>query len=859
MRDQTVALSPHEILELSSGDPERAMKAADQYLEGGHGSEGDRSTVYRAMSMAVRLLGNPERALETATEARALAAGAGDGEQELLAVLAMTGPMAMTGRSAEALELVEDASSLATTPYLRARIAYQLAVVRMIRGDVTGAIPLLESALDPFRGEPDPVMLRSALQNLGNLEVVTGRLDRAERHLLEALDVALDRDEGPAISGIKQNLGLLASYRGDIPEALSFLAESDEIYMRLTGESAPQHATRCDVLMSAGLFREAQQLASEIADAHRVSGDPEHLPEALVVQARAALLAEDPATAGATAAEAVDLLRRQGRESIAHEVERIALEARYRLEGASQALLEEAASVASGLRAEALVVPAAQAALLAGRIAIDLEDRAAAVGAMSTVAEVGAVPVELRVEVHAAKALLRQLEGDGRGADAAARSGLRLIDEYQAVLGATDLRMGLEQHGVELGSIGLGLALASGRPRRVLRWMERTRARSLRFRPVVADDDAEIQGPLAELRRVEADLRSPENRNDRSLLRRRRRLQEQVRRMDRRRRATQMISEFDVPSLVEEVADRALLEIAVHDGRLVGVLVSRGRARLLELGAYDAARREIERVRFGMRRSARLGRPFDREPLEVLDSLLLGGLQVDVDDLVIVPPPSLMSVPWSALPSFSGTSLTVSPSAEMWWRSLRGDLRTGASVVVAGGPGLAVADEEVESVRRLYDQAITFSPDSSVHEVRQSLEGASTAHIACHATFAVENPMFSSLRLGDGDLYVYDIERLSAPPAIVVLSACDSGYTDARSGDELAGLTSALLTMGTRSVIASVGLVPDSPVTSDLMVGFHQGLIAGSSPARALSSARSALLDDPQTAVVAASFICVGA
>lgn len=145
-----------------------------------------------------------------------------------------------------------------------------------------------------------------------------------------------------------------------------------------------------------------------------------------------------------------------------------------------------------------------------------------------------------------------------------------------------------------------------------------------------------------------------------------------------------------------------------------------------------------------------------------------------------------------------------------------------------------------------------------MEEVTGAIGGARLAHIACHATFQGENPMFSSLRLGDGDLNVYDIERLVSPPSTVVLSACDSGYSDARSGVELAGMTSALLSMGTRTVVASVGLVPDSSATSELMVRFHRRLRAGLEPARALSAAQEESMDDPESLLAAASFICVG-
>ncbi|HEU4895102.1 MAG TPA: CHAT domain-containing protein, partial [Acidimicrobiia bacterium] len=142
---------------------------------------------------------------------------------------------------------------------------------------------------------------------------------------------------------------------------------------------------------------------------------------------------------------------------------------------------------------------------------------------------------------------------------------------------------------------------------------------------------------------------------------------------------------------------------------------------------------------------------------------------------------------------------------------------------------------------------------------RDEIMGASIAHVACHASFEVANPMFSSLRLGDGDLYVYDVERLSAPPSTVVLSACDSGYSEARPGEELAGLTSALLRMGTRAVVASIGLVPDSPATSALMVDFHRRLISGSTTAAALAAAQRESASDPAGLIAASSFIHVGA
>jgi CHAT domain-containing protein len=184
----------------------------------------------------------------------------------------------------------------------------------------------------------------------------------------------------------------------------------------------------------------------------------------------------------------------------------------------------------------------------------------------------------------------------------------------------------------------------------------------------------------------------------------------------------------------------------------------------------------------------------------------------------------------------------------------------GKSVLLAAGPDLELSDSEVREVGALYPSAtMLMATESTVGRVQALLDGAHVAHVATHAVFQLENPMFSSLRLVDGDLSVYDIERLDNAPDVVVLSACDSGFTDAHAGQELMGLSAAMLSMGTKSIIASVGLVPDSTATKDLMVELHRGLIAGLTPARALHEAQTGVAGTPQGYIAASSFICIGA
>ena len=44
--------------------------------------------------------------------------------------------------------------------------------------------------------------------------------------------------------------------------------------------------------------------------------------------------------------------------------------------------------------------------------------------------------------------------------------------------------------------------------------------------------------------------------------------------------------------------------------------------------------------------------------------------------------------------------------------------------------------------------------------VLDAIDGARVVHFAAHGTFRADSPLFSALRLDDGPLTVYDLERL---------------------------------------------------------------------------------------------------
>ena len=132
--------------------------------------------------------------------------------------------------------------------------------------------------------------------------------------------------------------------------------------------------------------------------------------------------------------------------------------------------------------------------------------------------------------------------------------------------------------------------------------------------------------------------------------------------------------------------------------------------------------------------------------------------------------------------------------------------------LLVAGPGLAHADAEVSALAELYGDAVTLTGDAArVDAVAAALRECDRAHLACHGSFRDDNPLFSALLLADGPLTVHDLESLGAGPRELVLSACDSGRSVVRAGDELMGLTSALLAIGAASIVASTVAVPDAP------------------------------------------------
>ena len=154
-------------------------------------------------------------------------------------------------------------------------------------------------------------------------------------------------------------------------------------------------------------------------------------------------------------------------------------------------------------------------------------------------------------------------------------------------------------------------------------------------------------------------------------------------------------------------------------------------------------------------------------------------------------------------------------------------------------------------LKRFSDEAAT------VEALRENSPNVDVLHLACHAQFRSDNPLFSSLRLGDGWFTARDAYGLKMNCGLVTLSACETGMNTVAPGDELMGLARGFLSAGSPTVVLSLWTIDDQ-ATAELMVTFYEELARTKSPATALRSAQVKLLQQRPHPFFWSPFVLVG-
>jgi tetratricopeptide (TPR) repeat protein len=773
-------------------------------------------------------------------------------------------------RLAEADLVIRDVELTA----LRASVHGQRALLLLRSGDVGGSLAEFDRAVEHVddAGPDDQIPI---LLNRGALELERGSLAKAVDSLERCVDVASAAKHPVGETKARYNLAYAEFLRGRIPHALSLMEEADVI---TPGAAHPVRLLdRARVLREAGLTTDADDLlgrASQIMAGSRLFQD---LAETELVRAECALVEGEPKRARAFAASAYRRFHRRGNLRWQRRAELMVLRcdrqaADEKAPGprrtALRGIATRAADLAAACRTEGRYDLARSAALLAAECRL----RAGEPG--------GRVPrlrrtdsLETRLQTREVRALAALADGDHTRSTAEVRRGLAELGSYQNRFGSLDLRTASAVHGVALNRLQLHVAMQTGRPSVVFAGIERARAVSTRLAQVHPPSDERTADLLTELRQVEEEARGLAG--DPAVAETLVRLRARASTLQRDIRARAWELEGDHADPMHESAtlgpvraaagDRAFATYARHQGRWVAVVAAGRRVELHEdLASVAEVDELVRRIRADL---DAIAMPHLPEPIETavrrstedclgrLDEMLVRPLRLGDRSLVVSCSGSLVVLPWSMLPSRSGLPVVVTPSATSWLRAQEQLVRRNRPRVVAiSGPDLHRSADEAERAGTAWASArVVTGQQATVAVVQRALERADVVHIAAHGTHRQDSPLFSCLRLADGQLYAYELDATSHIAPFVALSACEAGLATVRPGDEGLGMTNALMQLGTRSVLAGVARVRDD-VAADVMDKVHHEMASGVDSASALAAAQAA----STAAGAPVPFVCFG-
>lgn len=170
------------------------------------------------------------------------------------------------------------------------------------------------------------------------------------------------------------------------------------------------------------------------------------------------------------------------------------------------------------------------------------------------------------------------------------------------------------------------------------------------------------------------------------------------------------------------------------------------------------------------------------------------------------------------------------------------------------GP-LKGAKNEVNDLAKIFEG--TFITDSLLSEsyFKQNADQYGIIHLAMHGILNQKNPLLSSLAFSEnGDssennfLQAHEISHKQLQAALVVLSACETGYGKFEAGNGIASLARAFMYAGVPSLIVSLWQVNDQS-TALIMQNFYKNLADGNDKSTALQKAKLEYLQNIQNPI----------
>ncbi len=301
-----------------------------------------------------------------------------------------------------------------------------------------------------------------------------------------------------------------------------------------------------------------------------------------------------------------------------------------------------------------------------------------------------------------------------------------------------------------------------------------------------------------------------------------------------------------------------LLEYYRVGDRFHACVLSRDSLRIVPAGTVAEMRRTLQLLRFQLskfRLGAGYARTFAAQLLDATQAHLrqfYRGLVEPVEEwiagaghLIVAPHDFLHYLPFAAMIDARGAylgdrySLSGTPSASVFHlcATKPGNRHGGSLILGVPDPAAPQIEEEVRSVGAALPGAKVFLGEQATREVlREHGARARFVHIATHGHFRQDNPMFSSIRLGNSHLNLFDLYQLDLPCELVTLSGCGTGLNVVVGGDELLGLVRGLLYAGAQGVLVTLWDVHDR-TAAEGMGRFYEALQPGRNKAEALRQA----------------------
>lgn len=802
--------------------------------------------------------------------------------------------LAMLGRYDEAIECGLRAREvlLANDDLLAAgKIEHNIGNIYFRRDQYPQAEEFQRAARERFLAAGDQTQITKIENSLALTLSAQHKIRPAEELYEQALARAKALNLLSTQAEIESSIGMLALYQGRYDRALDYLERSRRNYVELKMPHlcAMTEQEIADAYLELNLAPEAAEVYERVTKTFAQLGLRAEEARALLCHGRAEMMLDHSSTAHPLLADALAVYSAEGNAvgvAMVHLTEAQLLYGEGNFTGAreaaaaAQSVLATAGTLRRSLVARWLVGECARAERKFDEAEPLLKD------ALSE-AESEEQP-EVAARCNTSLGLLAEATGNRNAAQHYFQRSIAITEDLRAPLPAEEFRAAFFADKLVPYHAMVRLCLQAERVEEALAFVEQARGRALAdavgglVKAGAAPRDQFEAGLLAQLEDLRHELNyfyhqierpdrggSPRAEGElaglqQELRERERKSLEIMRQLEHRgEKIFAQLEKLDVAALQRDLGpDTALVEYAaIDDDLLAFVVTDESVAVVRQLSGEAEATEKLRQLRFQIdalrHGSARMRRHLPalelraQQHLQALYDLLLWPLadQIGQRRLVIVPHRALHYLPFQALHDSNNylierCEVSYAPSALVLQQCLRRAQPSLNKALLFG-----VADEqtprvhdEIKAIAPLFPEALALlDGDATVAALRQQAPSADVVHLACHGQFRPDNPLFSTLKLGDGWLTVRQAYDLNLHCALVTLSACETGVSAVAPGDELIGLARGFFAAGSPSLLLSLWTVDDD-ATAELMTEFYKNLREKRSLSAALRQAQLSVM-----------------